>query len=47
MVYESTHSEKYSTWYMNAIWKIQYKFADSKIKRFVGWYCPDSHVTAL
>ena len=26
------HSEKYSTWCMKLIWKIQYKFADAKIE---------------
>ena len=32
------HSEKYSTWYMKTIWKIQYKFADAKINWLTGWY---------
>ena len=31
-------SEKYSTWYMKAIWKIHYKFADAKINWFTWWY---------
>ena len=31
MVHE-IHSEKYSTWYLKIIWKIQYKLADAKIK---------------
>ena len=42
------HSEKYSTWYMKAIWKIQYKFADTKINwNLLDGTRPDSHVTAL
>ena len=32
------HSEKYSTWYMKAIWKRQYKFADAKINWLTWWY---------
>ena len=38
------HSEKYSTWYMKIIWKIQYKLADAKIKCRTR---PDSQVTTL
>ena len=25
------YSKNYSTWYMKAIWKVQYKFADAEI----------------
>ena len=32
------HSEKYSTWYMKTIWKIQYKLADAKINCLTWWY---------
>ena len=37
------HSEKYSTWYIKTIWKIQYKFTDASD----GTTRPYSHVTAL
>ena len=40
------HSEKYSTWYMKAIWKIHYKFADAKINWIRDATCLDSQVTA-
>ena len=32
------HSGKYSSWYMKTTWKIQYKFADSKINWLMGLY---------
>ena len=37
------HSEKYSTWYMKTIWKIQYKFSDLRN----GTARPHLHITAL
>ena len=41
------HSEKYSTWYIQAIWKIQQKFADAKINYLRDGNRPNSHVAAL
>ena len=32
------HSEKYSNWYLKAIWKIQCKFAYAKINWLTQWY---------
>ena len=32
------NSDKYRTWYMKVIWKIQYKFADAKID-WLTWWC--------
>ena len=29
--YMKVHNEQQNTWYMKVIWKIQYKFADTKI----------------
>ena len=34
----NVHSEKYSTWYMKKLWKIQYKFADARIIWLTVWY---------
>ena len=35
---EKIHSDIYSTWYMKVIWKIQYKFADTKINLILTWW---------